>query len=90
MALKMHDLSSVLQPEEDEMSQITDQILHVISRKPDCVLEDLVRECPGLTWNQVFAELDRMSRTGQVRLTAKGRGAYAVTSTTTCEPSLTA
>ena len=29
-----------------------------------------------------FCELDRMSRSGQVRLTAKGPGLYAVTSIT--------
>jgi hypothetical protein len=68
------------------MSQVTDQILHVIIRSPGCLLEELVLECPGLTWNQVFCELDRMSRTGEVRLTAKGSGVYAVTSATTGAP----
>jgi hypothetical protein len=82
VALKMHNLASILQPEEGEMSQVTDQIMHVIIRKPGCILEELVFECPGLTWNQIFCELDRMSRTGQIRLTAKGLGVYALTSTT--------
>jgi hypothetical protein len=82
----MQNLSSIPQREEGEMSQVTDQIMHVIIRKPGCVLEELVRECPGLTWNQVFCELDRMSRTGEVRLTVKGLGVYAVMSATTCEP----
>ena len=44
------------------MSPVTDQIMHVIIRKPGCRLEELVRECLGPTWNQVFCELDRMSR----------------------------
>jgi hypothetical protein len=33
---------------------------------------------PELTWNQVFLEVDRLSRTGQVRLTAMGEGTYTI------------
>lgn len=58
--------------------------MEVILRSPGGQLEEVVLECPGLTWNQVFCELDRMSRTGQVRLTMKGPGLYAVSSTTGC------
>lgn len=64
------------------MSQVSDKIMQVVSRSPGCLLEEVMLECPGLTWNQVFCEIDRMSRSGQVRLTAKGPGLYAVTSTT--------
>jgi hypothetical protein len=64
------------------MSQASEQIIQVISRSPGSLLEEIVLECPDLTWNQVFCELDRMSRSGQVRLTAKGPGLYVVTSTT--------
>lgn len=60
-----------------------EKILEVIIRSPDCELEELVLECPGLTWNQVFAELDRMTRGGAVRLTAKGFGRYAISPTAT-------
>jgi hypothetical protein len=63
------------------MSQVSDKIMQVVSRSPGCLLEEVVLECPDLTWNQVFCEIDRMSRSGQVRLTAKGPGLYAVTST---------
>jgi hypothetical protein len=68
------------------MSQANEQIMQVVFRSPGCSLEEVVLECPGLTWNQVFCELDRMSRSGQVRLTAKGPGLYAVTSTTARNP----
>lgn len=64
------------------MSQASEQIMQVVLRSPGCLLEEIVLECSDLTWNQVFCELDRMSRSGQVRLTAKGPGLYAVTSTT--------
>lgn len=70
------------------MKQARDQIMEVIIRSPGCLLEEVVLECPGLTWNQVFIELDRMSRSGQVRLTAKGPGLYSITSATACESSL--
>lgn len=64
------------------MSQVNEKIMQVVFRSPGCLLEDVVLECPDLTWNQVLCELDRMSRSGQVLLTAKGPGLYAVTSTT--------
>jgi hypothetical protein len=60
------------------MNPTGQQIMQVIIRSPGCLLEEIVLECPGLTWNQVFCELDRMSRTGQVRLTAKGLPPRAV------------
>ena len=62
--------------------------MQVIIRSPGCLLEEVVLDCPGLTWNQVFCALDRMSRAGQVRLTAKGPGLYTVTPATVCEPSV--
>jgi hypothetical protein len=40
--------------------------MEVIIRSPGSQLEEVVFECPDLTWNQVFCELDRMSRAGQV------------------------
>lgn len=41
---------------------------------PGCTLEDIVLECPDLTWNQVFLKLDRLSLQRQVFLTQKGPG----------------
>jgi len=38
-----------------------------------------VLACSALTWNQVFFELDRMSRLGQVVLKQEGPGHYRVT-----------
>jgi hypothetical protein len=62
--------------------------MKVIIRSPGSLLEEVVLECPDLNWNQVFCELDRMSRRGQVRLTMKGPGLYAVSSTTACNSSV--
>jgi hypothetical protein len=57
------------------------QIMDVLARSNSngCLLEDLLRECPDLTWNQIFLELDRLSRTGEVRLRLRGAGQYVVT-----------
>lgn len=67
------------------MNQARGQVMEVKIRSPGGLLEEVVLECPGLTCNQIFTELERMSRGGQVRLTAKGAGLYAAMSTTACE-----
>jgi hypothetical protein len=46
---------------------ITDRILTQIQYTPDC--EVLVSSLPELAWQDIFLEVDRLSRTGQVRLT---------------------
>lgn len=59
--------------------EIVDQrILEIIVRSPDCALEDLVLQCPRLTWNQVFIAIDRLSREGVLTLAPKERGVYTV------------
>ncbi|MEO5955171.1 MAG: hypothetical protein ABIR36_05710 [Nitrospiraceae bacterium] len=60
----------------------TTTILNVIAHSPGCSLEDIVFHCRGLTWNQVFLEVDRLSRDGQVCLTQQQRGYYIVTQPT--------
>jgi hypothetical protein len=58
--------------------------MKVILRSPDNQLAEVVFECPDLTWNQVFCELDRLNRAGQARLTMKGPGIYTVSRPTAC------
>ena len=62
-----------------EQATVVDRIMEAVRRAPGCQLDDLVLSLPGLTWNQVFLEVDRMSRTGQVRVTSMGEGTYTVT-----------
>ncbi len=57
---------------------VADHILEVLTRYPECSIEELLRLCPDLTWNQVFLEVDRLSRTRQVRLRLSGIGIYTV------------
>lgn len=57
---------------------VAHRILEAVRCAPGCELDDLELRLPDLTWNQVFLEIDHLSRTGQVRVTAKGQGVYTV------------
>jgi hypothetical protein len=61
-----------------QLGTVADRILDAVHGAPGCELDDLVLSLPGLTWNQVFLEVDRLSRTGQVRVTATGAGTYGI------------
>ena len=57
------------------------RIMEVIVRSPECELEEWVLKCEGLTWNQVFLAIDRLSRGGDVQLILKRPGVYSI-----CKP----
>ena len=57
---------------------ITTEILAAVGHKKACNLEDLLQICTAYTWNQVFLEVDRLSRTGELRLEYKRDGDYAL------------
>ena len=59
-------------------SDLTHRILGMLADQPGLALDQLLDRCPDATWNQVFAVVDRLSRTGDIRLTAKGPGRYRV------------
>ncbi len=62
-----------------QVQQSTDlRVMEVIVRSPGTALDDIVLECPDLTWSQVFISIDRLSREGSLKLTPKGRGLYTV------------
>lgn len=61
-----------------QLGTVADRILEAVRRAPGCQLDELECSLPGLTWNQVFLEVDRMSRTGQVRVMSMGDGIYTV------------
>ena len=61
-----------------QLGTVTDRILDAVHGAPGCQLDELVLSVPDLTWNQVFLEVDRLSRTGQVRMTAMGKGMYTI------------
>jgi hypothetical protein len=53
--------------------------MEMITRAPNSYVEELIETCVDLTWNQVFLELDRLSRSGEIVLTQTGPGRYRVT-----------
>jgi hypothetical protein len=55
------------------------RVLEVIVRSPGTALEDMVLECPDLTWNQIFIAIDRLSREGVLTMHPTGRGQYVLT-----------
>jgi hypothetical protein len=59
-------------------STLADRILRRIAQNPGCLMDDLVLGEPQATWNQIFLEVDRLSRAGHVRLRVEGRGQYSL------------
>lgn len=55
-------------------STLTDRILEAVSEAPGCRIEEVVCQFPDLTWNQIFHEVTRLSRNGQLRLMLDHRG----------------
>ena len=63
---------------EARQSALTHKILEMLADQPGLLLDQLFDRCPDTTWNQVFAVVDHLSRTGGIRLTGKGMGRYYV------------
>lgn len=57
---------------------ITTRILDAVRSAPDCTLDELTLNCPDLHWSQIFLEVDRLSRSGDLRLSARGLGHYTI------------
>lgn len=55
-----------------------DLIMEAIVRHPGFGLDELAAVCPTLTWDQIFLEVDRLSRDGRLRLLLIGPGRYVV------------
>jgi len=55
------------------------QVIDIMLHTRTCDLEEVVRQCTNLTWNQVFLAVDRLSRSGDIMLMPAGRGTYTVT-----------
>jgi len=50
----------------------------MLADQPGVLLDQLLDRCPNATWNEVFAVVDHLSRTGSIRLSGKGMGRYHV------------
>ena len=58
---------------------VEDQVIDIVHRAQACDLEDVMRQCTNLTWNQVFFAVDCLSRSGEIMLMPRGRGIYTLT-----------
>ena len=57
---------------------VTDRILGTIQRMHGCDLDTLTNSLTDLSWGQVFLEVDRLSRDGQVLVTLGTGGRYLI------------
>jgi hypothetical protein len=59
---------------EGESASIALKILQVVRAHPGCGLDDLVERLSDVQWSDVFVEVDRLSRSGQLRITKPNTG----------------
>ena len=57
---------------------VTDRILGTVQRAHGCDLDTLTNSLTDLSWGQVFLEVDRLSREGQVLVTLGAGGRYLI------------
>ena len=57
---------------------VTDRILGEVQRTHGCDLDMLTKSLSDLSWSQVFLEVDRLSRQGQVLVTSDTGGRYMI------------
>jgi hypothetical protein len=77
---QMPSVPSSLTPDyPGRAGDIAGKIVQMVKHRQACDMEDLLEACSTYTWNQVFLEVDRLSRTGELRLFSKRAGVYTVT-----------
>ncbi|MEX5215198.1 MAG: hypothetical protein NW703_13655 [Nitrospiraceae bacterium] len=57
---------------------VAHKILGEVKRSHGCDLDTLANRLPDLSWNQVFLEVDRLSRQGEVLVTFGTEGGYMI------------
>jgi hypothetical protein len=57
---------------------VSDHILEVMRRIPDCRLDDLVLNCQDFPLQAVLTEVSRLSREGHLQLTLVSTGSFTV------------
>ncbi|HJT19155.1 MAG TPA: hypothetical protein VJ746_01715 [Nitrospira sp.] len=57
---------------------VTERILGAVKHRHGCDLDTLAESLPELTWNQVFLEVDRLSRKGEILVTFATGGRYMI------------
>lgn len=57
---------------------VSEQILEVMRRTPDCRLDDLVLSCKRFPLEVLLSEVSRLSRKNQLRLTLASTGSFTL------------
>jgi len=57
---------------------LRERVLRIVQRKKTCDTELLLKACASYSWNEVFLEIDRLSRSGELCLFYNEDGDYAV------------
>lgn len=60
-----------------QQKPITERILELLRCFPECEFEALVTRYPEFTWNELYLEVARLSRAGQVKIT-RGVGIFTI------------
>ena len=55
---------------------VAERVDQILLLSPGCSLDELVDQCSEFTWNQVFSEIDRRTRRGDVILKREGPSLY--------------
>jgi hypothetical protein len=59
---------------QGQPTTIASKILQVVRAHPGCGLDDLVERLSDVQWSDVFVEVDRLSRSGELRITKPNSG----------------
>jgi len=54
-----------------QQATVGDHILELVRAHPECTLEEVAQHFPELHWYDVYIEVKRLSRSGQLRLIHK-------------------
>jgi hypothetical protein len=59
---------------EQHSATMASKILQVVRAHPGCGIDDLVERLSDAQWSEVFVEVDRLSRSGKLRITKPNSG----------------
>ena len=62
-----------------QQTTVEDQVIDIVRKAHVCDLEEVMRQCVNVTWNQVFFAVDRLSRGGVIKLMLIDRSIYTLT-----------
>jgi len=57
-----------------QQGPLSDRILEAVRANPGCTLDELMCRLSGVSWSEVFLQVDHLSRSGQLQLTKRSPG----------------